>query len=195
MIDYKILDDSIKFYKNCGYTRIESPWTVTPAVDDVTRPKDRVPFELVHNGKRLVASGEQSFLYLMLKGFLPPGKYQTVTPCFRNEPFDLEHTKYFVKNELIWIKDKPTREEVMQVRNQAHEFFKSYLNETPATTVFDKNGETDIVLSGSLMNKPNIELGSYGSRKFGPFEWIYGTGLAEPRFSSVLNQGYGLSQK
>jgi hypothetical protein len=94
MIDYKLLNDSLIFYENNGYKRIESPWTVSQYVDDLTRPKDRVPFELKHNNKRLVASGEQSFLYLYLKEFLPLGQFQTITPCYRFESFDYLHQAY-----------------------------------------------------------------------------------------------------
>src|SRR4051812_17183406 len=101
MIDYKLLDDSIIYYEGKGFKRIESPWAVSENVDNITKPFDRVSFQLKHNNKCLVASGEQSFLYLYLKGFLPHGQFQTITPCFRFESFDFLHTKYFMKNELI----------------------------------------------------------------------------------------------
>lgn len=29
MIDYKLLDNSIKYYETRGFNRIEAPWTVT----------------------------------------------------------------------------------------------------------------------------------------------------------------------
>jgi hypothetical protein len=77
----------LKFYESFGFKRIESPWTVTKDVSDITKPpggKDKV----------LVASGEQSFLYLYLKGFLPRGRYQTVTPCFREQEYLLDQTDY-----------------------------------------------------------------------------------------------------
>ena len=80
MIDYKILNDSILYYESKGFKRIEAPWTVSENVDNITKPKDRLSFQLKHNNKCLVASGEQSFLYLYLKNFLPLGQYQTVTP-------------------------------------------------------------------------------------------------------------------
>ena len=102
MIDYSILAASTDYYTSKGFKRIESPWTVTQAVSEITKPKGAKEFALVHDdGKVLVASAEQSFLYLYLKGFLPLGQYQSITPCFRSEPFDQLHTKYFMKNELI----------------------------------------------------------------------------------------------
>lgn len=39
--------------------------------------------------------------------------------------------------------------------------------------------QKDIVFRG-------IELGSYGIREHKYLKWVYGTGLAEPRFSNVL---------
>ena len=94
MIDYNLISESLGFYEGFGYLRIEAPWTVSEEVDNITKPKDRISYKLEHNGKCLVASGEQSFLYLYLKNFLPKGQFQTVTPCFRNESFDFLHTVY-----------------------------------------------------------------------------------------------------
>ena len=106
-VNYKILDRSIDFYESRGYKRVESPWLISEGISDMTRPSFAAQY-VVHkeggnvlgDGKRkaLVASGEQSFLYMIAKGYLPPGTYQTITPCFRNEPFDETHVKYFMKN-------------------------------------------------------------------------------------------------
>lgn len=105
MINYQIIQDSIDYYSKCGFERIESPWAVSAEVANITKPEGKTNFIINHNDKALVASGEQSFLYLYLKGFLPKGCYQTVTPCFRYENFDILHTKYFIKNELIDTKN------------------------------------------------------------------------------------------
>jgi hypothetical protein len=38
----------------------------------------------------------------------------------------------------------------------------------------------------SPKRRPNdIEIGSYGMREYENFKWIYGTGMAEPRFSKA----------
>ena len=42
MIDYKLLDNSIRYYETKGFQRIETPWTVSSKVDDITRPSDRI---------------------------------------------------------------------------------------------------------------------------------------------------------
>jgi len=97
MISYENLHKSLLFYENKGYKRIESPWTVTEAVIDITRPFFvNEKYKIETKKKCLVASAEQSFLYLYLKGFLPLGKFQSCTPCFREEEFDKTHSKYFI---------------------------------------------------------------------------------------------------
>jgi hypothetical protein len=182
MINYNIIGESIKFYSGRGFQRIESPWTVSKYVDDITRPSDAVPFELKHNSKRLVASGEQSFLYLYLKGFIPNGKFQTVTPCFRDDSFDAEHSKYFIKNELIDTTEYKSlngfENALSDMINEAGDFFKQYVDEIDFVKTKDGFDIVD--------HKFKTELGSYGIRRTSFLNWIYGTGCAEPRLSNVM---------
>lgn len=175
MIDYTRLGRSTEFYTEMGYKRIESPWTVTQYVSDITKPEDAFDWEIKGKEKVLVASGEQSFLYLYLKGFLPKGRFQTITPCFRNESFDLLHTKYFMKNELI-ITDDVSEKSLKEMINHAREFFKNELGTSVSVR------KTDI---GWDIEYKGIELGSYGIRSCPYLDWIYGTGCAEPRMSLV----------
>lgn len=176
MINYKLISDSIDYYESCGFVRIESPWTVSEYVDNITKPKDRISFQLKHNNKCLVASGEQSFLYLYLKDFLPKGQFQTTTPCFRFESFDYSHTKYFIKNELIKT-DKVNINELDKIMEFCLTFYKKYLPESH--TIVTEVGY-DIVYNGQ-------ELGSYGIRECEYLKWIYATGCAEPRLSKIIN--------
>jgi len=177
MIDYGRLDRSTKFYETFGFKRIESPWTVTKEISGITKPPDKVDWEISGKNKVLVASGEQSFLYLYLKGFLPEGKYQTITPCFRDEPFDKTHTKYFIKNELI-ITDNVTPQKLDFLISACREFFEKELD-TKVDIV-----KTDI---GFDLEVKGIEIGSYGIRSCEYLDWIYGTGLAEPRLTMIKN--------
>ena len=183
MIDYNKIAASIEHYGSYGFKRIESPWTVTKAIADITRPIECNNFTIEEKKKVLVASGEQSFLYLYNKGFLPKGRFQTVTPCFRDEPFDAFHTKYFIKNELI-VTDSVGMDFLCKVVNLAEHFFRTYIKNG---IVILQTSETsyDITYEG-------IELGSYGIRKCDYLEWIYGTGIAEPRLTRTLKK-YGLS--
>lgn len=179
MIDYVLIANSIHYYEHRKYSRIEAPWTVSKAVSGITKPEGCIDYQLVHNGKVLVGSGEQSFLYLYLKGFLPKGKFQTVTPCFRDETFDHIHTKYFIKNELI-VTDRVGSSSLCDVVDDAMTFFQSCLG-TGVSVVENAPDQVDLVWNG-------IELGSYGIRSCDFLEWIYGTGCAEPRLSFCINK-------
>lgn len=184
MIDYNILAESVVYYAANQYKRIEAPWTVSEYVDSITRPADKVPFQLKHNNKCLVASGEQSFLYLYLKEFLPKGQFQTITPCFREDSFDFTHTKYFMKNELIKT-DVVNISELEKMVALCEKFFNQYLHKVSIV----KTPE------GFDINFEERELGSYGIRQTPFLNWIYGTGVAEPRFSKIIFKDYGLSLK
>jgi hypothetical protein len=179
MIDYQNIADSIKYYSERGFQRIESPWTVTKQISEITKPVEAKEFNL-DNGKVLVASAEQSFLYLYLKGFLPKGQFQSCTPCFRNEHFDNLHTKYFIKNELIKT-DEISEKKLQDVVDIAWHFFSKKLNTTSLETILTGDDSYDITYKG-------IELGSYGIRSCEFLDWVYGTACAEPRLSYILNQ-------
>lgn len=176
MINYKLIHDSIEYYEKAGFSRIEAPWTVSEYVDNLTKPPGIASFQLKHNNKCLVASGEQSFLYLYLKDFLPKGQFQTITPCFRMESFDYTHTKYFMKNELIKT-DVVNWSELTKITDTCLSFFKIHI---PNVEIIDTEIGFDIEYKG-------LELGSYGIRNCEFLEWIYGTGMAEPRMSRIIN--------
>lgn len=183
MIDYQLIDQSIKFYEKEGFQRIETPWTVTGQVSAITKPPNAQDFKIENKNKVLVASAEQGFLYLYLKGFLPFGQYQSCGACFRDEVFDTYHTKYFIKNELIKT-DSTTEGALDNVIETACRFFRTlFPKENIEIEKIEKN-QFDIFY---LPKKGNaVELGSYGIRECEFLKWIYGTGCAEPRTSSVL---------
>lgn len=198
LVDYGLLDRSAKFYTSNGFKRIEAPWLVSEAISDLTRPHFAAQYvvhkeggDVLGDGKKkaFVASGEQSFLYLMTKGYITDGWYQTITPCIRNEAFDETHVKYFVKNELIKVgglsTDASAQSAVDHLRTAAMSFFESVL--APAGRDVLEYEKTDI---GWDITYHGIEVGSYGYRESDLFRWVYGTGLAEPRFSRIANH-YG----
>lgn len=188
MINYGIIDDSIEFYESKGFKRIESPWTVTPSISGITKPAGAKEFSITEKNKVLVASGEQSFLCLYNKGFLPKGQFQTVTPCFRDEVFTPLNTKYFIKNELIKT-DVVNAEELGKLIQLAQEFFARWIGKTEVVSTdivkdSDSSQSYDIQFRG-------IELGSYGIRSCDYLKWIYGTGVAEPRLTRTMKK-YGI---
>lgn len=188
MIDYSLIAKSIEHYEQCGFKRIETPWTVTKAVSDITRPPQAKDFEITNKNKVLVASAEQGFLYLALKGFLPPGQYQSCGPCFRDETFDNWHTKYFIKNELIKT-DSTTENDLEWVINTAMGFFSIFIpiEKLHIRKTWDQKFRCQSFDIEYKMNElEHIELGSYGIRECPFLKWIYGTACAEPRTSNVI---------
>ena len=182
-IDYQVIADALTHYTSKGYARIEAPWTVTRAVSDLTRPEGCADWYIESKKKTLVASGEQSFLYLYLKGFLPAGKVITVTPCFRDEPFDLTHTKYFLKAELIDTVDA-SKSRLDEMINTALIFFAENLGK-----IDHVQNKLEVVPTedGFDIEYDGYELGSYGIRSCPYLSWIYGTAVAEPRFSTIYH--------
>lgn len=203
MIDYEHLSRAIAHYKKLGYAPIETPWMVSKATVDITRPQEQYSNKdyFVNTRKALVASGEQSFLYMMLKGQLAPGQYLTTTPCFRDDPIDFIHQKSFMKTELINTSkvDKETLDKMVQ---DAFAFFslffrseslscREYLPNLKTSQNVDTINEMNLVELGKTDIQVKIrgffyELGSYGMRKHKNIGWVYGTGCAEPRLSTLL---------
>lgn len=179
MIDYRKLADSIEFFEKLGFQRTDQPWWVSKEILDITTPPDvHDIYYLENNRKCLVASGEQSFLYTANKGRLPPGKYQTTTPCFRDESIGILNRKCFMKTELI-ITDLVTEENLDKLIKQALSFF--------ATQVPDKSLLKVVTTDqGYDINYGEIELGSYGIRECPFLKWIYGTACAEPRLTRAI---------
>lgn len=181
-INYTLFGMAQQHYEQEGFHPVEVPWMVTSEVSNITKPFGIESNIVANKKKELVASGEQSFLYQYLKGYLPKGTYQTVTPCFRNEPYDLTHSKQFMKLELI---DTGMPDEIsldMMVKS-SFKFFKSIMPKK-------LHEHLKIVETGSKMFDIELggyELGSYGIRECEFLKWIYGTGIAEPRFSQVVS--------
>jgi len=186
MIDYSLLGKSVEFYSSKGFQRVEVPWTVTREISNITKPIGAKEFRLLHeNDKVLVASAEQSFLYQYAKGFLPKGKFQAITPCFRFENFDCAHTKYFMKNELIitdFGPDEDAKHLLDQMISWAENFFRQHVPDINLLRITSPDMKSfDIEYDGT-------EIGSYGIRTCPFLKWIYGTGLAEPRFSNTIKR-------
>lgn len=186
MIDYRLIVEAQVFYTKNDFKNMETPWIVPRWASDITRPKDR-------NGMRvkmkdefgeydygdLVASGEQGFLATIPNG-LNKGLYQTTAPCFRDEPvFDKWHLPHFMKLELISVfPDKPG-DDLLYMMQLASHF--AMANGHPFCTMVETSEGYD------LMSKEGIELGSYGIRGTDGASWVYGTGLALPRFTDARN--------
>ena len=178
MIDWKFVSEAISFYEDQGYKYIEVPWLVDVQAVYATCPSDKTPIQAYHHGLNLgylVGSAEQSFIQMMLDSQLPPGQYCAATPCFRDDQLDQYHQRHFFKVELIQI--KPTSPDISDIIYTARQFMERY-SPSELQVINTKDGQ-DLYCNG-------IEVGSYGYRQYLQHEWIYGTGIALPRFSQAI---------
>lgn len=167
---------AIEFYEKHGFKNIEVPWFVGLEANNITMPSTSRPFKTPLG--YLVGSAEQSFFQMMLDGNLSPGKYQALTPCFRDEKVISDTTlTAFMKLELIDTSANLSAD-VENLTRWAECFM---LSEGIKCHIWKTNSGYDLMANG-------IELGSYGMRNSNGFTWAYGTGLAEPRFTIVKNE-------
>lgn len=197
-----------EYYENYhGYRFVDAPWCVGREAILMTRPPviTGEPFSYVAGGETLypVASAEQSFLQMQMDATAAGkpiiGSYQALTPCFRNEAtLDDLHQPYFMKLELIrWIGPQESQETaLLRMIAVARNFF-DYMFEDVHP---GRHMNLEVVVNEELANHDpigvgglafdiqtahgGIEIGSYGIREHEKVgRWIYGTGLAEPRYT------------
>lgn len=180
VVDWVRIAQAIEFYKKEGFEYTEAPWIVPYDILMATCPHERYLIDSTLGG--LVGSAEQSFMHLRQNCGLPPGRYVACTPCFRNEDVvDALRQHTFMKVELYEsFDDNPNIEVIVDT---ALGFFRSVMSpekHSALKVVNETAFSFDIELGG-------IEIGSYGARTYLGVNWIYGTGLAEPRFSTALS--------
>jgi aspartyl/asparaginyl-tRNA synthetase len=182
-INYNILAEALTHYKVCGYQEIDVPWLVSKEAVNITKPLTCRSFETFAG--HLVGSGEQSLLEI--RNLLNNQKYVCITPCFRDDERDDNlHFNYFMKVELMHvindsfslIQEKNALEDVI---NDAYNFMNNRMWKSNCT--INRVATPD----GIDININGIEVGSYGIRMIEGFKWIYGTGIAEPRFSQAIS--------
>ncbi len=179
-IDYRKIADAFEFYQQRGYTIIEVPWCVSRESSRMTSPPWGRFFPVDYG--YLLASGEQGFIELMRSQGLS-GKYVCCTPCFRHEEvFDGTHYPYFFKVELIHA-ESDSVDDMHRTLQDALEFMHTYIPELRVEQT-DTAGEAFDIFDAQT----GIELGSYGIRRIDGLCWVYGTGIALPRFDYVLLQ-------
>ncbi len=180
-INYSVIETARQWYNSYQYKYIDVPWFVSEEADAVTRPQHAKALSTKLGN--LVGSGEQGFIQLMLDGRIDSGEYQTITPCFRDElELDALHQNNFIKLELIRISSSGL---------VTHEYLRDMCDHALAVMHVYKRFRPKLVEteSGFDIVSPimEIELGSYGIRRYKNYSWVYVTGVAEPRFSSALH--------
>lgn len=174
-INWQRLMSAITYYSDCGYKFIDLNWCVDESTSAITKPLSNKDFFI--NDKVLVASGEQSFLQMIIDGNLPKGKYCGITPCFRDDKPDELHSNYFMKVELIDTLEA-NKQSLDKMIACANSFFNNFI-QTKIIQTHDEMYDIESLL--------HIELGSYGIRHYNDIVWVFGTGLAEPRLSKAIN--------
>lgn len=182
LINYSRIALAQQAYEEKGYRNVATPWLVSRNAIFATLPTEARCLETELGCP--VGSGEQGFMEVMLRPGIMSGKYQTTTPCFRDERVvDELHHRWFMKTELIWVRP--------------HFGLKLALEEVVSDALWTLKKLSGLKLQivptslGFDINYENIELGSYGIRKIRnepDTHWIYGTGLAEPRMSVAINK-------
>jgi len=199
---YNHLLKAVEYYAKCGFEYVNVPWTVSREAILMTRPPHVLGEPFSYNSGGVdhypVASAEQSFLQMAMDNWKvnvrPVGSLCALTPCFRNEPvIDDLHQPYFMKVELIsW--DQTSHEDLTKMIAHARLLFEEnlWVDCVPNTDPDPIGIEAyDLVTSHT-----GIELGSYGIREHPKVgRWLYGTGLAEPRYTYAIEKEEPFNQK
>ena len=182
-INWNRIDRAIQYYINLGYKYIEVPWTIERDHLMITCPEGYEDL-IAGTDQCLLGSAEQAFISMDLNGLLLPNKYVACSPCFRKEPtYDALHHRSFMKVELYQNYDVDGEDSLTDMVNDAFSVFQHLLRNS-------NDPNLNIVDTGENMfdiNYNDIELGSYGIRNHNDLHWIYGTGLAEPRFTTAIS--------
>lgn len=173
---------AMEFYSGYGFKYVDVPWIVDHAAMFTTPPERGVYAECIGSSHTptdgyLIGSGEQGFIDLIQAGVTPPTLAMTCTPCFRDEESHDDITRpYFMKVELASF--DPLKGHIWMAEI-ARKFMMRFGRAIMQVS-------TDI---GVDLQMGGVEVGSYGNRLVPDWgEFSYGTGLAEPRFTALLNR-------
>ena len=185
-IDYKLLTKAVKYFRKQGFTQIEVPWRVSAEAVNATFDSN---LSFKADDRFLIGSAEQGFLELILQNKLKNNMLMSVSPCFRNDVEDELHQQEFMKLELIYFSKFNITNmniEYIAFRNFVIEFITKKLKIQRERIQIVQTIENSIYSEDILID--NIEYGSYGIRKFKDYNYIYGTGIALPRASIILEK-------
>lgn len=176
-VNWNYLARSLDAYVVLGYRRVEAPWAIPAEFNKITCQDEGRIFDVKGLGS-LVGSSEQSFLFMELTGLITPGRYVTLTPCFRNEKETESHKPYFMKTELYSSVPGVSLRDAEEMLRQTTYVIREICGVEPTPVKTDEGWDLEV---------NGVEVGSYGLRRHEGHSWAYGTGLAEPRLSYALN--------
>jgi hypothetical protein len=169
------LSRALEFYASKGFLRVELDWSAPKEICSITCPDDRRMFAF--DDECLVGSAEQAFMHAQNMGTLPAGRYVALTPCFRREPVVSEtHLRHFMKVELF--SSHEARDDLaFEFASLAMDFMQDETSHVVELVATDEGYDLEVA---------GLEVGSYSARTANGMSWTCGTGLAEPRFSTAL---------
>lgn len=179
-INYYTLLKAMEWYSD-EYGQTEVPWKVSKEAISYTFDKEDIT-NSTQDGKHLIGSAEQGFIELILQNTLPKGKWMSMSPCFRNDEEDRWHQKEFIKLELfqnIHVNKNQLNQMIQKFVKFCIKFVNENLIVVKSTNDINSVTSYDVEING-------IEVGSFGIREKNGMSWIYGTGIALPRFSEAL---------
>lgn len=163
-ISWRAISDGIAYYQEEEFLYKEVPWIIPENVTQIT----------LENGPKtdlgnLLASSEQSLLYLDLNDELIKGRYMTVAPCFK------ESSQLMCLE--LYITDNVTLDNLRDVVEICTKFYTKCIRKWPVKKIRTDRGY-DLIAN-------DTRLGSYGIREYKQFKWIHATGLMEPVLSHI----------
>lgn len=181
--DWVLLSQAFQFYQKIGYQYCEVPYLLPEGYTHLTKPHNDRSYILQDSlfsqqNQELVGSAEQSFIYLMVNKQLPNHKLCAITPCFRTDNYNNTHFPWFMKCELFQLSDN-----IEDCQWMIYDAFTFYSTVAPYS-------QLEVIQTGHEswdINYNGIEIASFGLRRFNFGTFIYGTGLALPRFTIAQN--------
>lgn len=173
-----------KYYSRFDYELVENiPMLLDKEISGATKPVGTLDYTIKEEGKVLPGSAEQCFLQMLCDGKDLPKKAMAFSSCFRNEKETTTNFKHFHKLELFVNLNKYkdiilTDEDITDMAKISAKFFEKFLKKVRVI----KTGQMEY----DIVDNEGLELGSYGYRRYKSFNWLYGTGLAEPRLGMAI---------
>jgi hypothetical protein len=179
-----VIGKAIAGYRALGYEYIETDWWVSKEAQYATMPKHikslvvgeyqshfcKLCGEEDEPMGHLVGSAEQALIQKILDQKISPGLYVMAGPCFRNEPkLDELHHRSFFKVELacVFLEGTLPSRGTLLVMNDAQTVHYNLGHVWPKTVSMPDGSGYDL------------------ERSLNGIGWVYGTGLALPRFTQA----------
>ena len=184
LIDWSLLAKASQFYLQAGFVQKETPFAIAEKYHTYIKPHDNKSFVLdqgifKEEPHELVGSAEQGFIYLLLNNQIQPfERLFSITPCFRFDTYDCLHQPWFMKLELFHYSSNI--DDLKSMITLVKDFLTS-ISKFSVDLVNTGKNTYDLEIN-------SIEVASFGFRVVEGLTFIYGTGLALPRFSIANNK-------